>query len=118
MHSYAKHGLWESPFLGALYDISISFMNKTVAEGLCSGIGEVCPSDFAVMERGNHLRVHVILDTSKPLCRGRKITLEGGTTGRVSFKYKRLPSIYFWCGCLTHGEKDCELWINSEGPEL
>lgn len=83
-------------------------MNKTVFEGICFGIGEVCPSEFSVMEGGDHVRVHVILDISKPLCCRRKITLEGGNTGRVSFKYERLPSICFWCGCLTQGEKDYE----------
>ena len=45
------------PFWVQIYDILISFMNKTVAEGLCLGIGEVCPFDFAVMEGGDHLRV-------------------------------------------------------------
>ena len=67
------------------------------------------------MEGGDHVCVRVTLDISKPLCRGCKITLDGGTTGWVSFKYERLPSICFWCGCLTHGEKDCEQWIISEG---
>ncbi|KAL0004666.1 hypothetical protein SO802_012227 [Lithocarpus litseifolius] len=86
-----------------------------VAEGICSGIGEVVPSDFSVMEGGDHVRVRVILDTTKPLCSGRKITLDGGSTSWASFKYERLPSICFWCGCLTHGEKDCEQWFTSEG---
>ena len=45
------------PFEVQVYDISISFMNKTVAEGLCSGIGEVCSSNFSVMEGGDHVRV-------------------------------------------------------------
>lgn len=103
------------PFWVQVYDILISFMNKKVAEGLCSGIGEVCHSDFSVMEGGDHVRVCVILDISKPLCCGRKITLEGGTTGWVSFKYERLPSICYWCGCLTHGDKNCDMWITSEG---
>ncbi|KAK9984156.1 hypothetical protein SO802_033681 [Lithocarpus litseifolius] len=103
------------PFWVQVYDIPFSFMNKTVAKGLCSGIGEVCPSDFSVMEGSDHVRVRVILDISKPLRRRRKITLEGGTTGWVSFKYKRMPSVCFWCGCLNHGDKDCERWITSEG---
>ena len=63
-----------------VYDIPFSLMNKTVAEGICSGIGEVSPSDFSVMEGGDHVHVCVILDITKPLCRGRKITLDGGTT--------------------------------------
>lgn len=70
-------------------------MNKTVAEGLCSSTGEVCPSDFSVMEGDDHVRVRVILDISKPLSRGCKITLDGGTTGWVSFKYKRLPNVCY-----------------------
>ena len=67
------------------------------------------------MEGGDHVRVRVILDISKPFCRGRKITLDGGTMVWVSFKYERLPSICFWCGCLTYGEKDYEQWITGEG---
>lgn len=31
------------------------------------------------------------------------------------FKYKRLPNFCFWCGRLTHGNKDCPLWIQSRG---
>lgn len=26
-----------------------------------------------------------------------------------------MPSICFWCRCLTYGEKDCEQWITNEG---
>jgi len=103
------------PFWVQVYDISISFMNKKAAEGLCLRIGEVCPTDFSIMEGGDHLRVHVVIDITKPLCRGLKITLDGGNTGWVSFKYERLPSICYWCGYLIHRDKDCDLWINSEG---
>ena len=90
-------------------------MNKTMAKGLCSGIGEVCSSDFSVMEGGDHVRVRVILNVTRPLFRGWKISLDGGNTGWVSFKYERLPSLCFWCSCLTHGERDCEHWIASGG---
>ena len=33
----------------------------------------------------------------------------------MSFKYERLPNLCYWCGCLTHADKDCDLWIDSEG---
>ena len=33
----------------------------------------------------------------------------------VSFKYECLPNICYWCGCLDHDDKDCEVWLNSEG---
>ena len=45
--NYERVPLWVK-----VYDISISFMNKMVAKGLCSGIEEVCPSEFSVMEGG------------------------------------------------------------------
>ena len=61
------------------------------------------------------LRVRVILDISKPLSRGRKITLDDGSVGWVSFKYERLPNICSWCECITHGDKDYDLWIDNEG---
>lgn len=83
------------PFWVQVYDISISFMNKKVVEGLCLRIGEVCPTDFSIMEGGDHLWVWVVIDITKPLCRGSKITLDGGNAGWVSFKYQRLPSICY-----------------------
>ena len=103
------------PFWVQVYDIPFRFANKVVAKGICSGIGEVCPSDFSVMEGGDFMRMQVILDISKPLSCGRKITLDEGSIGWVSFKYERLPNICYWCGYITHSDKDCDLWVDSEG---
>ena len=50
-----------------------------------------------------------------PLCRGRVITLEGGGKSWVSFKYERLSNLCYWCGRLSHDDKNCNLWINSKG---
>ena len=33
----------------------------------------------------------------------------------VSFKYERLPNLCYWCGCLTHSDRECDLWIDSAG---
>ena len=33
----------------------------------------------------------------------------------VSFKYERLLNLCYWCGRLTHIDKDCEKWFESEG---
>ena len=68
-----------------VYDIPIQFMNKTVAEGICSGIGEVCASESPT---GDFLRVRVKIDILKLLSRGRKITIDDGSMGWVSFKYE------------------------------
>ena len=33
----------------------------------------------------------------------------------VTFKYERLPNLYYWCGCLDHNNRECGLWIKSKG---
>ena len=33
----------------------------------------------------------------------------------MSFKYECLHNICYWCGCLTHGDRDYEQWIESKG---
>ena len=67
------------------------------------------------MEGGNLKRVRVSIDISLPLCRGRIITLEDRGEVWVKFRYERLPNICYWCGCLTHSDRDCKVWINSDG---
>ena len=27
----------------------------------------------------------------------------------------RIPNLCYWCGCLSHVDRDCELWIDSKG---
>lgn len=62
------------------------------------------------------MRIRVRVDTSKPLCRGRKLRSEDGEIGWIRFKYKRFPIICYWCGRMSHSDKGCELWIMSNGP--
>lgn len=53
--------------------------------------------------------IRVAIDILHPLCRGRKITYDGRFEGWVFFKYERLPNICYWCGRVTHDDKDCSL---------
>ena len=72
-------------------------------------------TDEAKTEGDNFMRVQVTIDISQPLCRGRVTSLDSGKELWVPFKYERLPSLCFWCGCMTHDDRDCELWVESEG---
>ena len=66
-------------------------------------------------DSGSFIRLRVAINISQPLCRVRLITLDNDEVHWVSFKYERLPNVCYWCGCLTHQDKDCEKWIDSEG---
>ncbi|XP_075665196.1 uncharacterized protein At4g02000-like [Castanea sativa] len=99
-----------------VHGIPVRFMNKEVAEGLCETVGQVCHLHNAPTEDGgSFMRVRVLVDISLPLCRGRVIALDDNREQWVTFRYERLPNLCFWCGCLTHSDKDCDRWIESEG---
>ena len=79
-----------------VHNILVSCLNKGVAEELCEVIGEVdWNSNNAEVEGGSFIRVHVRVDISIPLCRGRVLSIEDGEEGWVSFKYERLPNICY-----------------------
>lgn len=99
-----------------VFDIPVRFRNREIAEQICEAIGTIIhPSDAPDSDGGSFIRVRVLVDISLPLCRGRLITLEDGREHWVSFKYEHLPNLCYWCGLLTHGDKDCNKWIDSEG---
>lgn len=60
---------------------------------------------------GEFLRVKVTLNISTPLPRCSKLESEGRQLGWVGIKYESLPNFCYWCGHLTHGERDCEKWL-------
>ena len=91
-------------------------MTIEAAKKICSVIGEVFTAAEPRLFDGGHLiRVQVSIDLFLPLCCGRLISLSDGKQVWLSFKYKRLPNICYWCGQLTHDDRDCKLWIESEG---
>lgn len=53
-----------------LYNVLIRFMNKEVAEGICSGMGEVCRVEGMKSDCGSFLRVRVTINASKLLIVG------------------------------------------------
>jgi len=61
----------------------------------------------AGVQWGRCLRVRVHLSVTKKLVQGKKITVEGGESRWVNFKYERLPNFCYQCGLLSHALKDC-----------
>ena len=103
-------------FWAQIHDIPLWFRNRGVAKQIYEAIGTVIqtenPNDC---DGGSFIRIRVAINISQPLCRGRLIMLDNDKVHWVSFKYECLPNVCYWCGCLTHQDKDCEKWIESEG---
>ena len=99
-----------------VHGILTKYMNIGAAKKIYGVVGDVFrQSDPRLFDGGNFIRVQVSIDVSLPLCRGRLVSLNNQTEVWVTFKYERLPNIYYWCGRLTHNDRDCDLWIESEG---
>ena len=99
-----------------VHDIPTSVQIRKVAESLCDTVEDIQKSNGTMDEDGGiFFWVRITIDITFPLCRGRVITQPSGEKRWVKFKYEWLPSLCYWCGCLTHGDKDCDLWIQSNG---
>ncbi|KAL0011036.1 hypothetical protein SO802_006144 [Lithocarpus litseifolius] len=74
-----------------IHDISVSFLNKEVAEDLCEAVGVVDRSSKDdEMDGGSYIRVRVRVDILVPLCRGRVLSIEDEEELWVSFKMSSL----------------------------
>ena len=60
------------------------------------------------MAFGRYLRVRVLINISKPLKRGSKITAICGENILAIFKYERLPDFCYICSQLDHQKLECD----------
>ena len=109
---FEKTKLWVQ-----LHGLPIKYMTVEAAKKIGSVLGEVdVPMNPKFFDGGHFVRIQASIDLSLPLCRGRVVSIgEGGKQVWIAFKYERLPNICYWCGRLTHDDRDCDLWIDSEG---
>ena len=122
LQRYDKQGpleelsLDKTTFWVQVHNIPISYRNRAVVEDICEAIGLVDRSTTdSECEGGSFIRVRVTLDVFQPLCRGRIIRVDEGKKIWVNFRYERLPNLCYWCGYLDHGDKECDIWIQSKG---
>ena len=100
-----------------LHNLPIGDMNPRVPCEIGGIIREVQSGmkEWGTQDGSSFMRIRVLVDMLKPLCRGRKIFKEDGKVGWVRFKYERLPNLCYWCGLLMHVDKYCDLWVKSRG---
>jgi len=100
-----------------IHDLPVGSMSRRIAKDIGSVVGtiEETDSDEESQEGFNFMRLRINVNILQPLCRGRRISLAGGKDGWVRFKYERFPNICYWCGRLTHNDRECPLWTKSRG---
>ena len=110
-----------SPFWVQIFDLPLKSRTKEMGWAIGAKLGEVLEvdvPDFGV-QWGKCLHVRVRINVSKRLVWGKKISIEGGESRWVNFKYERLPNFCYECGMLNHAMKEClgKLMENNQRAE-
>ena len=99
-----------------VHGLLIKYMTIAETEKICGVVREVISQlEPKLYDGGNFIWVKVAADITLPLYRGRLVSLNDEKQVWISFKCERLPNLCYWCGHLTHDNRDYELWIESEG---
>ena len=98
------------PFWVQVHGLPLGLMTEKIGTILGETIGDVEEIDVegGQMAFGRYLRVRVLINISKPLKRGSRITAMGGENILAIFKYERLPDFCYLYGRLDHQELECD----------
>lgn len=93
-----------------IYDLLKVLVSDKVLQSIGNYVGVFVHTDPMNMngEWKHCVRIKVSMNVGKSLKRRMNIKREGGEWGWVNFKYERLSTFCFVCGCLGHSEKKCE----------
>ncbi|XP_059457696.1 uncharacterized protein LOC132187382 [Corylus avellana] len=98
----------KAAFWVRMFNLPLACMGQAVGFQIGSTMGmvEEVETDDEGIGWGKYLRVRVKMDLTKPIPRGRRITLLGNTVW-VPFQFERLPHFCFLCGKFRHGVVGC-----------
>lgn len=103
-----------------VYDLPLGYMSEKVGKQLGDFVGKFleydCTNNSGVWR--SYMRLRVAIDVCMPLKRYKKIRRPGGDWFLVNFKYERLGSFCFVCGCLGHTERFCEKLFSTPDGDI
>lgn len=102
-----------------VHDIPIGFRSEKVSKDVGTFVGgfESCdPRNFDGNNR-SFLRVRAQVNIYKPLKRFMKLRKVGGEWFQINFKYEKLPTFYFICGIISHGDMFCKRRYEENEPQ-
>ncbi|GJU09943.1 reverse transcriptase [Tanacetum coccineum] len=98
----------KSPFWIRLLNLPFSRRSENYVRAIAGRLGTVLEVDTHRLKEGSkHIRVRVMIDVSKPLCRHLSVINRKHEKVMVGLCYERLPNFCYWCGHLGHTEKEC-----------
>lgn len=102
------------PFWIQIHGLQLRHMTTQVGRVIGSRLGEVLEVESSTggVAWGRCLRVKVLLDVTRPLCRGSTIST-GSIKTKVLFRYEKLSDFCYFCGILDHVDKDCPTLFES-----
>ena len=105
------------PFWVQMFNLPPKSMTREVGYEIGSKLGKVIDVDVAEkgVQWGNFLRVRIHFNATRKLIRGKKVSIKGGESRWIFFKYERPPNFCYRCRKLDHGEKDC---LEKNGEEF
>lgn len=108
---FLKERMWVQ-----MLELPLACMNECEGKRIGDTIGEVIEVESEVDGSGwgCFLRVLLVMDLSKPIARGRTITVDG-IKYRIPLWYEKLPHLCFNCGFIVHSKGPCEEKTGVEG---
>ena len=100
-----------------LHNIPDQCLSQSTSEAVGNTIGsliQVADSEDDG-EGGEFLRIRARIDITKALPRCCKLWFDGEHMGWTLLKFEQLPNFCYWCEKVTHGERDCEVWLQGKG---
>ncbi|KAL0427155.1 UNVERIFIED_CONTAM: hypothetical protein Slati_2890300 [Sesamum latifolium] len=99
-----------------IYGLPLEKMTKEIASFIGNRLGRFkdmdCDSSGEVW--GSSVRIRIAIDITQPLKRALKIRTVLGDELLISFTYERLPNFCYFCGCLGHLSRQCELQLKED----